>query len=1289
MNSSTLNKAGDAIRSRRNLRFAPHYPDELPITGKREEIVGAISEHQVLVITGETGSGKSTQIPKMCLEAGRGHPRRIGCTQPRRIAAVSLASRVAEELGEIGTRWVGYKIRFQDRTSRSTRIKFMTDGILLAEAQSDRLFRAYDTLIIDEAHERTLNIDFLLGLLRKIMVRRPDLKIIITSATIDPEKFSQAFGNAPIIEVSGRSYPVEVWYRPIEISSNDEGDSNYVDQAVASVELLKERTRSQKRGDILIFMPTESDIRETVQRLEEKRYFNTLVLPLFGRMAAADQQRIFRPSTEDKIIVATNIAETSITIPRIKYVIDTGLARISQYNARSRTQGLPVLPISRASADQRKGRCGRVQAGICIRLFSEQDFESRPLYTAPEIQRSNLAEVILRMLFLHLGNIQDFPFLDPPSPAAIKDGFAVLKELSAVDEHRRLTDLGRTMARLPLDPRLSRMLVQAQKENSLGELTILSAALSIQDPRERPLEQEAQADQAHAIFRDPRSDFVTLLKIWHAYQQRLTNGSDQRLASQGQMRKFCRESFISYRRMREWRDIHGEIGEILAELGMEKTNQLPASYEAVHRAVVSGYLSHIGLRKEKNIYLSAKNRQVMVFPGSGLFNKAGSWIVASELVQTSRLFARTIANIQPEWLEELGGHLCRYSYSEPHWEKKRGQVVAFERVTLYGLPVVEQRKVSYSRINPVEARQIFIRSALVEGELPGKYGFFEHNRQLIQKIDELESKARRRDLLVDDAIIYDFYDARIPGVDNKRSDSRQLPLIADVRSFNKLLRDQGSDDFLCMRETDLLRAEPDFSALQEYPDTLRVADLELPLRYSFEPGTEDDGVTVTVPVLALKSLTPEPFAWLVPGMLQEKVTDLLRALPKGLRKQLVPIGESAPQLLGCLNFGEGSLFMQLSRCLRAVKRVEVAPGHWDENELPQHLRMRFEVVGSDGKVLGAGRSLQELKALSEERLEDSLWDKARKLHEREGLAAWELGEVAPRIALGKDALGLEIFAYSGLVAEGDTVAVRLFKDPEDARSASYQGLYLLYRLAFQMELKQLKKDWAYPPDMTLELAFMGSRKQADENLQNYLMRELFGIKGTRFCAGWPDRGQYLETLKELKGKLALRGREILQEVLAVIKERENARHSLQRYQKMAKKDAGVLQRIQILAEDLNQLVPLNFPGHYERFEIQQLPRYLKALQIRADRAYTAPEKDRIKEAQFAPYEKYYEELRADVLQRPTEEGGRFLNELRWLLEEYRVSLFAPEVKTLIRISGKRIEEKYREWVMWQGKSDIR
>ncbi len=878
--------AGRPHSGRRELPRSLSYPAELPITDRKEAILRAIAENQVVVITGETGSGKSTQIPKMCLEAGRGVRGVIGCTQPRRIAAITLADRVSEELGPEGQRWVGYKIRFQDRTRPSTRIKFMTDGILLAEAQSDRQFRAYDTLVIDEAHERTLNIDFLLGLIRRVLPARPDLKVIVTSATIDPEKFSRAFGDAPIIEVSGRTYPVDVWYRPIEEpeSGDDEnGDVTYVDQAVTAVDELRKGRARARRGDILVFMPTESDIRETVQRLEEKRYFNTLVMPLFGKMASADQKRIFQATTEEKIIVATNVAETSITIPRIRYVVDTGLARIAHYNSRSRTRSLPVARISQASADQRKGRCGRVEAGVCIRLYSSDDYQGRPPYTAPEILRSNLAEVILRMLYLRLGNIQEFPFLDPPSPAAIKDGFAVLKELGAVDDHRRLTGIGKTMARLPLDPRLARMLLQSKKEGSLNEMIVLAAALSAQDPRERPLDKEAQADQAHAVFRDVRSDFVGLLKVWNACWPRRQaaarengdapdsvsgldpgpgpgppaerNGAAQPDAgkleaayvprSQSQLRKFCRERFLSYRRMREWKDIHEEILNILDEIGGFEANSKPAGYDAIHRAVVSGYLSNIAMRREKNVYLGTKSRQVMLFPGSGLFNKGGSWITAAEVVQTSRLYARTAANIEPEWLEELGGHLCRSTYFEPHWEKKRGQVAAFERVTLYGLPIVERRKINYAGVHPEEARDIFIRSALVEGDIPDTYGFHRHNTDLVRQIEDLENKTRRRGLLVDEEAVYDFY-------------ARRLPVLSDLRTLDRLIRDRGGDDFLRMTESDLLGAEPDFGEIERFPDVLRLGDAELPLRYAFSPGEQDDGITVTIPIHALGQLSPRP-----------------------------------------------------------------------------------------------------------------------------------------------------------------------------------------------------------------------------------------------------------------------------------------------------------------------------------------------------------------------------------------------------------------------------------------------
>lgn len=1236
------------------------YPSELPIVERREEIVAAIREHQVVVITGETGSGKSTQIPKMCLEAGLGRRKWIGCTQPRRIAAITLANRVAEEMGEL-SHWVGHKIRFQDKTTRSTRIKFMTDGVLLAEAQSDRLFRGYDAIVVDEAHERTLNIDFLLGLIKKILPRRQDLKVVVTSATIDPEKFSQAFDNAPIIEVSGRTYPVEVWHRAPEVPEDGEEETNYVDNAIAAVDSLK---RSSRRGDILVFMPTESDIRETVQRLEEKRYFHTIVLPLFGRMAASDQQRIFQLTAEEKIVVATNVAETSVTIPRIKYVIDTGLARISQYNARSRTQSLPVAPISQAAADQRKGRCGRVEAGICIRLYSEEDYLGRSAFTAPEMQRANLAEVILRMLHLKFGSVQDFPFLDPPSPAAVKDAYGVLRELNAIDASNRLTPDGRIMARLPLDPRLARILIAAGKERALREVMILAAALSIQDPRERPVEKEAQADQAHAKFRDPRSDFVGLLKIWEAYERQW-----QATPSQGQMRKFCRENFLSYRRLREWRDVFEEIGDILGEAKEFHATAEPASYEAIHRAIVSGYLSNIAMRKEKNIYLGTKGRQVMIFPGSGLFNKAGSWIVASEVVQTSRLFARTVGEIKPEWIEELGAHLCQRSYSEPHWEKKLGQVAAFEKVTLYGLVIVERRKINYGRIAPDKAREVFIQSALVEGELPGAHPFMEHNRELIRQIEELENKTRRRNLLVDDFTLHRFYDDRIPDI------------MPDVRSFDKLIKDRGGDQWLRMTEADLLRDDPDFRALDQFPDAIEAGDVRLPLRYAFEPGNPEDGVTVTVPVRVLSALSSEPFEWLVPGLLVEKTTALLKALPKGIRKRLVPVGDAAREVAERLPFREGNLYIQMSRCLQELKGLSVGAGEWDRSSVPEHLQMRFEVVDPEGKKLGEGRNLDDLKPITTERHEDRIWHEARRKWEKAGAASWGFGDIPPKIELGEDAFGVKLYAYPGVVAEGETVALRLFMNLPEAMEATRSGFMLLYRLVFAAEIKNLRRDWTFPDHMAPLVFFVGKKKDADLALQEYVMREIFELNDPVRA----ERALFEGVVKRLRGSIAALGRERVNEVFQVAREREEARTCLERFRKMGARNPKVLMRLDVLFKELEELVPSDFLKRLHPRHMEQLPRLLKALQVRAERVYNAPEKDIAKAEQLQPHIERREELEREASAAPTPSGLRFLDDFRWSLEEFKASVFAPEIKSRRKISSKRLDEKWREWVLTKGR----
>lgn len=1304
------------------------YPGELPIVEKREEILEAIRTRQVLVIVGETGSGKSTQIPKMCLEAGRGSQGLIGCTQPRRIAAVTLAARVAEELGEQGMRLVGHKIRFQDRTSRSTRIKFMTDGILLAEVQRDRSFRAYDTLIIDEAHERTLNIDFLLGLIQRILPRRPDLKVIITSATIDPEKFSRAFDGAPIIEVSGRMYPVEVRYLPPEESEPEADDGTIVDHAVQAVTSLRSLAGGRGgQGDILIFMPTESDIRETVQRLEDRRYPHTVIYPLFGRMAAADQHRVFKYTPEQKIVVATNVAETSVTIPRIRYVIDTGLARISSYNARSRTQGLPVLPISRASADQRKGRCGRVEAGICIRLYSREDFLSRAQYTAPEIQRSNLAEVILRMLFLKLGNIQEFPFLDPPSPAAVKDGFAVLRELRAIDAHRRLTPIGQMMARLPLDPRLARMLLEARKENCLLEMVILAAALSIQDPRERPIEHEARADQVHAVFRDTRSDFVTLLKIWHACWRRqplsgvtapespqrslqgmpretekagggggrtlsgeesmggacseapekgraalqTVSNTDGELApldiipqlpSRSSMRKFCREHFLSYRRMLEWRDIYEEILSILDEFGGFHPNTTPASYESIHRAVLSGYLSHIALRKEKNIYMAARNRLVMLFPGSGLFNHGGAWIVAAELVQTSRLYARVAAGVEPEWLEFIGGHLCRYSYSEPHWEKKRGQVVAFERVTLYGLTVTDRRRVAYDRIRPDEAREIFIRSALVEGELPDRYGFLEHNRGLIRQIEELESRTRRRDLMVDEETVYRFYDSR-------------LPSFSDVRSLDRFIRDQGGDSALRMKEEDLLRSSPDPEELALFPDSLDCGELKLPLRYTFQPGAEEDGVTVSIPVHALPMLHETPFEWLVPGLLPEKVTALLRGLPKSIRRQLVPLSESTQKITSRLFFREGSLYHRMSQIVQELTGAGVPREAWEKIEIPLHLQMRFEIMSPEGNILGCGRKFEELRSLASRRYEDDIWKKAQKSWEREGSKSWDFGDLPRQVDLGTDSFGMRRCAWLGLSAESRGVAVRLFSDPESAMLATRAGLMLFYEFALGSELRQVSRSWVFPENMASMVFFMGTCHDAGTLLQIYIKRELFDLADPQ----WPDRSKFQETVESLLGRLYAVSQEILEEVFRVLEAREATRETLARFRKAALKNRSMAERIAMIDRELEILAPHDFLQRYRRSRIQQLPRYLKALKVRAERAYAAPEKDVLKSRQVDVHQERWDHIMKEIEKGCEKEEIVFLEEFRWMIEEFKISVFAPEIKTLYRISEKRLDEKWRQW----------
>ncbi|MBW2284842.1 MAG: ATP-dependent RNA helicase HrpA, partial [Deltaproteobacteria bacterium] len=1049
---------GAAHRKTERLARKPRlsYPADLPILKKKDDIVRGIQDHQVLIISGDTGSGKSTQIPKMCLEAGRGKLGKIGCTQPRRIAAITVAQRIAEELGQPIGNAVGYKIRFTDRTAPLGFIKIMTDGMLLAETQQDPSLLEYDTLIIDEAHERSLNIDFLLGILKTLMVRRKDLKIVITSATIDTEKFSKAFDHAPVIQVKGRRFPVLVKHMPLDPVLERSGDTTYVDMAVRAVEAMR---ADRSGGDILIFMPTEQDIRETCDLLEGRCLPGVKMLPLFARLTAAQQKRVFAPCKGQKIVVATNVAETSLTIPGIKYVIDTGLARIPRYVPRTRTTSLPISPISRSSADQRKGRCGRVRDGVCIRLYSETDYESRPEFTDPEILRSNLADVILRMLSLRMGHIVDFPFVDRPNPRSVKDGEDLLVELGAVERGSNglvLTRKGNAMARLPLDPQISRMLLEAHAEGCIPEVAVIASALSIQDPRERPLEKAKEADALHAPFKDPNSDFLTLLNIWNRYRREWDT-----LKTQNKMRKFCYSHFLSFVRMREWRDIHDQVLTLLKQQGMAARRETSVAwggpdteiYARIHRAVLSGYLSNIATRKEKNIYLAAKGRSVMVFPGSALFNKGCPWIVAAEMVKTTQLFARTAARIDPAWLEPLGKGLCRSSVYDPHWEKNRGEVRALERVTLFGLPIVTGRPISYGRIERDDAHRIFVQAALVDGNVKGPLPFLVHNQKLIATIEGIEDKIRRRGVLLSDQDMAAFYSERLPGV-------------TGISELKKRIRDKGGDRFLRMAESDLLASRPDMRVLDGFPDHVTLGDHRFPFSYKFAPGEEADGVTISVPSTLAARFPDKRLDWMVPGLLKEKITALIKGLPKSYRKQLVPVSRTADIICSDMEETDEPLVTALARFIYHRFGVDIPASQWPAGDISNHLRMRVSVTDHAGKELGSGRDFHRLKQAVAEKnggaAEQREWAHAKSDWERNGITTWDFEALPEQVSLGP-----RLAAYPALAPEDRSVRIRLFADADEARAVHRKGVAALFALHLGKELKFLKRFLKLPQDLAL------------------------------------------------------------------------------------------------------------------------------------------------------------------------------------------------------------------------------
>ena len=1216
------------------------FPEELPISARSAKIIKAIQDNPVVIISGETGCGKSTQIPKMCLKAGRGVAGMIACTQPRRIAAITIAHRIASEIKENLGRSVGYKIRFRDRTSPDAYIKILTDGMLLAETQSDSRLSAYDTLIIDEAHERSLNIDFLLGIVRTLLETRPELKLIITSATLDTEKFTRAFQSAQVIEVSGRQYPVEVEYR--------EG-LDYVDMAVQTVHRIKQKKKS---GDMLVFMPTEQDILETCERLEGRKYVGTAILPLYARLPGTQQGKVYHVKGS-KIVVATNVAETSLTIPGIRYVVDTGLARISQYQPGTQINSLPITPISQSSANQRKGRCGRVEHGICIRLYSEKEFEMRQEFTPPEILRSNLAEVILRMIDLRLGHPSNFPFVDRPKSKHIKDGYDTLLELGAIFRKNReyfLTEKGKIMARMPLDPKISRILLEASKEGCLREIAIIAAALSIRDPRERPPDKAEQADAIHAPFRHPDSDFLTLLNIWNRYHDSL-----EKLAYRNKKRRFCHDHFLSFSRMREWVLVQDQILAICEEqkipLGRRKRIGISdALYDGIHRSILSGYLSNFAVLKQKNFYTAAKSREVMVFPGSTMFGKSRPWIVAAEMVKTSRLFARTVSRIDPKWLEELGGALCRYSYSDAHWDKERGEVVAQERVTLHGLTIFAGRPVSFGRIQPDEAHQIFVRSALVEGNINDTPKFLAHNLALVERLSDIEEKLRRRGYLAGEEKLAEFYSQCLPG-------------IVDERSLRKLIKGRRGDEFLKMSEEVLLRIFPDEKELSDYPGHLEVGELRLPLVYRFAPGETDDGVTLEVPIPMIEDISEQALEWGVPGQFGEKIAALVKGLSKRYRKLLVPIAEKVASIYEELEPREEPLFQILADFVRRRFQVDIPASAWAAVEIPPHLRIRVAVIGPDGRELAASRDLMSLKKkkwpAGMSPTSDG-WVRARDGWEREGIVEWDFGILPEKISVGPF-----VTAYPALEPAERGANIRLFPSAEQARESHRKGVRVLFFIRFEKDLEFVKQYVVLPDEMQTQALYFGGKEALEKAMMEALQKEAFerDVRSEEEFRSLAEN--FAQDLFDISHVLG----EVVQEILSAC---HKVRMIIRDIVKKMEDNRAVKSLVEEIKQDLDSLVPRDFLTQNSLERLKHIPRYLEALRLRVERGRHDPAKDRAKAEQASRFIDVLENLGEEVTSDASFEKKTEIEEFRWMVEEFKVSLFAPELKTAYPVSAKRL-----------------
>ncbi|MYY00088.1 ATP-dependent RNA helicase HrpA [Streptomyces sp. SID486] len=1249
--------AEDRMARRRSRVPAVTYPEQLPVSQKKAEIADAIRAHQVVIVAGETGSGKTTQIPKICMELGRGVRGMIGHTQPRRIAARTVAERVAEELDTPLGEAVGWKVRFTDQVNPdATFVKLMTDGILLAEIQTDRELRAYDTIIIDEAHERSLNIDFLLGYLAQLLPKRPDLKVVITSATIDPERFSRHFGDAPIIEVSGRTYPVEVRYRPLLEEDSDDADRDQITAITDAVEELM----AEGKGDILVFLSGEREIRDTADALEKKKYRFTEVLPLYARLSHAEQHRVFQQHTGRRIVLATNVAETSLTVPGIKYVIDPGFARISRYSHRTKVQRLPIEPVSQASANQRKGRCGRTSDGICIRLYSEEDFLARPEFTDAEILRTNLASVILQMTAAGLGDIEKFPFIDPPDHRNIRDGVQLLQELGALDPaekdiRKRLTDTGRKLAQLPVDPRLARMVLEADRNGCVREVMVIAAALSIQDPRERPADKQAQADQQHARFKDETSDFLAYLNLWrYVREQQKERGSSS-------FRRMCKQEYLNFLRIREWQDIYTQLRTVAKQMGIHLAEE-DAPADRVHVSLLAGLLSHVGMKDvkdgNKNEYLGARGAKFAVFPGSALFRKQPRFLMSAELVETSRLWARVNAKIEPEWVEPLAEHLLKRTYSEPHWEKDQAAVMAYEKVTLYGVPIVAQRKVNYGRIDPEVSRELFIRNALVEGDWRTHHKFFADNRRLLSEVEELEHRARRRDIVVDDDTLFDFYDQRVP---------EHVVSGAHFDSWWKRKR-QEQPEFLDFEREMLIRESAEAVTKADYPDSWHQRNLKFRVTYQFEPGADADGVTVHVPLQVLNQVTDEGFDWQIPGLREEVVTELIRSLPKPIRRHYVPAPNYARAFLEKAEPLQEPLTVTMARELKRMVGVPFEADDFDWAKVPDHLRITFRIVDERRRKLAEDKDLEALKLRLKPKARKAISQAAAATASREGgeslertgLTDWTIGTLS-RVFETRRA-GQPVKAYPALVDDGDTVSVRLFDTEAEQAEAMWKGTRrLILRNIPVNPAKFASEKLTNAQKLALSANPHGSIQALFDDCAMAAADKLVGDFGG---PAW-DEESYRKLFDKVRAEIVDTTVRTVAQVQQVLAAWQAAERRL--------KATGSPALLANLTDVRKQLDALVKPGFVTWAGIRRLPdlmRYMVAADRRLQQMPTSVQRDTTRMEKVHEMQDEYAWLLEQLPQgRPVPSS---VLDIRWMIEELRVSYFAHALGTAYPVSDKRI-----------------